>query len=225
MREHSGAFAPGWISVNTAEAIAAVGVFIASIGGFVALYNARKAVQWKRAELASSFLEALASNPNLVFAIRSLEWNGGRLVVPESLRPLLHDGRSWIEHDPDILEAAMDTKLTLKDMNADERMQLYRMALDDLLSWLALVSSALKRKLFQADDIEGIAYYVGQIQTVGFLEGFIRKFGYRESTDYLRSVSAGAIAQHRDGRGLRSGQKASESAGRKKPDGERSAEG
>src|SRR3712207_6526779 len=74
---------------ETATWLAYIGAFVGLMGGAVALFNARKSVQWKRAELASSYLKDLKVNQELVFACRALDWKGGLLVVPEQLRPLL----------------------------------------------------------------------------------------------------------------------------------------
>src|SRR5207249_1873978 len=84
---------------ETATAIAYAGAFVGLIGGGVALFNSWKAVCWKRAELANTYLKDFNNNPELVFASRCLDWNGGRLVLPESLRPYMPDGTQFIQHD------------------------------------------------------------------------------------------------------------------------------
>ena len=53
---------------------------------------------WKRAELANTYMKDFNNNPELVFAGRCLDWQGGKLIVPESLRPYLPDGEKIIEH-------------------------------------------------------------------------------------------------------------------------------
>ena len=55
---------------------ATVGV-LGLTGGVVALLNYRKAVLWKRAELANNYLKDFNNNPELVFVGRCLDWNGG----------------------------------------------------------------------------------------------------------------------------------------------------
>jgi hypothetical protein len=42
---------------DAATAIAYVGAFVGLVGGGVALFNARKAVCWKRAELANTYMK------------------------------------------------------------------------------------------------------------------------------------------------------------------------
>ena len=84
---------------ETATAIAYVGAFVGLVGGGVALFNSWKAVRWKRAELANSYLKDFNNNAELVFAGRCLDWNGGKLVLPESLRPYMPDGSHFIQHD------------------------------------------------------------------------------------------------------------------------------
>lgn len=86
--------------VDAAVAISIASVCVAIIGGGVSLYNARKAVQWKRAEFANAQLKELLSNDELSFACRCLDWYGGILVVPEKLQPLLGKDKRTIDHDP-----------------------------------------------------------------------------------------------------------------------------
>ncbi len=59
---------------DAATAIAYVGAFVALVGGGVALFNARKAVCWKRADLANTYMKDFNNNPELVFAGRC--WTG-----------------------------------------------------------------------------------------------------------------------------------------------------
>ena len=74
---------------DAATAIAYVGSFVGLVGGGVALFNARKSVLWKRAELANTYMKDFNNSPELVFAGRCLDWQGGKLIVPESLRKYL----------------------------------------------------------------------------------------------------------------------------------------
>src|SRR5438309_12103168 len=78
--------------IDVGTAIAAVGVFGGLVAGAVALFNSWKSVRWKRAELANNYLKDFNSSPELVFASRCLDWNGGKLALPESLRPYMPDG-------------------------------------------------------------------------------------------------------------------------------------
>ena len=180
--------------------IAVAGATVAAGGWGVSLFNAWKAVRWKRAELASTYLRDLTANPVLVFACRALEWNGGRLVVPEALRPLLPGKAECIDHDPAMIRRAMAPDLTLSDMAAEPRLQLYRTAMDDLLSWLELIASGLERNLFKATDLPKLAYWVHQIRAVRYLDGFIDDFGYARSMSSLERTFARCRGEHRDGR-------------------------
>jgi len=78
--------------IDGATTIAYMGAFVGLVGGGVALFNARKAVCWKRAELANAYMKDFNNNPELVFAGGCLDWQGGKLIVPESLRAYLPDG-------------------------------------------------------------------------------------------------------------------------------------
>jgi hypothetical protein len=67
---------------DAATAITYTGAFVGLVGGGVALFNSWKAVCWKRAELANSYLRDFDSNPELVFAGLCLDWQGGKLALP-----------------------------------------------------------------------------------------------------------------------------------------------
>ncbi|MDO9707967.1 hypothetical protein [Paracraurococcus lichenis] len=159
----------------------ATGIF-AIAGGTVTVVNFLRTTRWKRAELANEYLEDLTSNAELVFASRALDWGGGRLVVPEMLRPILDDGHGApvdrIEHDPEVMEAAMVAGLLTDAVRADPRLQVYRTALDSLLSWLSLIRQALDRRLFAPADVEALRYWLRKIGDADWLHGFIRDFGY-----------------------------------------------
>src|SRR5437870_12513870 len=92
---------------DAATSIAYVGAFVGLVGGGVALFNSWKAVCWKRAELANNYLKDFNNNPELVFAGLCLDWNGGKLVLPEGLRPYMHDGARFIQHDRDVFAKAL----------------------------------------------------------------------------------------------------------------------
>jgi len=170
---------------DTATAIAYVGAFAGLVGGGVALFNSWKAVSWKRAELANTYLKDFNNNPELVFAGRCLDWNGGKLVLPESLRPYMPDAAQFIQHDRRVFAKALRPDLQLDDLNEDPRIQIYRTSVDSFLSWLCLVASALDRKLFQVADIQDVGYWVAKIQSETALHPFIVAYGYQENIERL----------------------------------------
>src|SRR6266571_8023493 len=98
---------------ETATAIAYVGAFIGLVGGGVALFNSWKAVCWKRAELANTYLKDFNNSSELVFAGRCLDWNGGKLVLPESLRAYTPDNAQFIIHDRKIFAKALRPDLQI----------------------------------------------------------------------------------------------------------------
>jgi len=165
--------------------IAAVGVFGALVAGAVALFNSRKSVLWKRAELANSYMKDFNSNQELVFAGRCLDWNGGTLIVPESLRAYTPDNAAILKHDRRIFARALRPDLKVSEMGEDPRIQIYRTSMDSFLCWLALVSSALERKLFLAADIQDVGYWVAKIESEVALHPFIVAYGYGESLQKL----------------------------------------
>ncbi len=170
---------------DTATAIAYVGAFAGLVGGAVALFNSRKAVLWKRAELANTYLKDFNNNAELVFAGRCLDWNGGKLLLPESLRAYMPDGAQFIQHDRSVFAMALRPDLKIGDMDEDPRIQIYRTSIDSFLSWLSLVASALDRGLFAVADIEDVGYWVAKLQSEVVVHPFILAYGYRENIEKL----------------------------------------
>jgi len=164
---------------DAATAIAMVGLFATLVGAGVALFNSWKAVCWKRAELANSYIKEFNSNDEMVFAGRCLDWEGGRLFLPEKLRAYLPDNAQFIQHDKRIMAKALSPNLTLEADN-DPRIQIYRTSMDAFLSWLSLVASGLNRKLFLVADIEEVGYWVSKIESELIVHGFIVAYGYEE---------------------------------------------
>jgi hypothetical protein len=170
---------------DAATAIAYVGAFVGLVGGGVALFNSWKAVCWKRAELANSYLRDFDSNPELVFAGRCLDWNGGKLVLPENLRAYMPDNGPVIQHDRKVFVDALRPEMRIDEMDKDPRIQIYRTSIDSFLSWLGLVASALDRKLFKAADMEEVGYWVAKIQSDRALARFIVAYGYESNISKL----------------------------------------
>ena len=170
---------------DVATTIAYVGAFVGLVGGGIALFNSWKAVRWKRAELANSYMKDFSANPELVFAGRCLDWNGGRLALPESLRAYMPDNAAFIQHDRHVFARALQPDLPLGGMNDDPRIQIYRTSIDTFLTWLSLVTSALDRKLFMVADIQEAGYWVTKIESEVVLHGFIIAFGYQENIEKL----------------------------------------
>ena len=56
------------MAYDPAAVLAYIAAFAGVLGGSAALYSARKAVYWKRAELASHYLKELRTNEELIFA-------------------------------------------------------------------------------------------------------------------------------------------------------------
>lgn len=96
------------------------------MGGGVSLFNSWKSVRWKRAEFANNFMKDFSANPELVFAGRCLDWNGGKLLLPENLRAYMPNNAAFIEHDRHIFALALRPDLPLGKMDQDPRIQIYR---------------------------------------------------------------------------------------------------
>jgi hypothetical protein len=172
---------------EAATAIAYVGAFIGLVGGGVALFNSWKAVCWKRAELANTYLKDFNNSSELVFAGRCLDWNGGKLILPEGLTPYMPNGEKFIQHDRRVFARALRPDLKVSEMDEDPRIQIYRTSMDSFLSWLSLVTSALDRKLFLVADIQEVGYWAAKIQSEVVLHPFIVAYGYRENIEKLIS--------------------------------------
>jgi hypothetical protein len=171
---------------DTATAIAYVGAFVGLVGGGVALFNSWTAFRWKRAELANSYMKDFYNTPELIFAGRCLDWNKGKLALPECLQPYMPKNAQVIEHDRKIFAKALRPDLGTKGVDDDDpRIQIYRIAIDSFLSWLCLVASALDRKLFSAKDIEDVGYWVAKIQSEVVMHGFIIAYGYQQNIEKL----------------------------------------
>ena len=170
---------------DAATTIAYVGAFVGLVGGGVSLFNARKAVCWKRAELANTNLKDFNNSSELVFAGRCLDWNGGKLILPESLQPYMPDGEKVIVHDRVVFARALSPNLQIGEMDKDPRIQIYRTSMDSFLTWMCLVASALDRKLFLVADLQDVGYWVAKIQSEIVLHPFIVAYGYKESLEKL----------------------------------------
>jgi hypothetical protein len=188
-------------SVNAITQIVAVISAVGALGGlYVALRNARTAADWKRADLASGFIKELSSNEELVFACRALDWNGGLLVLPDTLRPLLPpdpktpDMKAMV-HSRAVMHDAMKPGLSLSAMEKEPRLQVYRTALDSLLTWLSLIDHALARDLFSPVDIRDVGYWVTKVQSAQWLDDFVKRYGYAGAMERLGKAFKGVYDQ------------------------------
>lgn len=169
---------------DVATAIALVGLFATLVGAAVALFNSWKSVRWKRAELANGYIKDFNSNEEMVFAGRCLDWEGGRLILPERLRDYMPERAAVIDHDKRVMKKALSPTLMLEE-DDDPRIQIYRTSMDSFLTWLSLVASGLNRKLFLVEDIEEVGYWVSKIQSERIVHGFIIAYGYEERINTL----------------------------------------
>ena len=92
---------------DAAQAIAEVGLLATFVGAGVSLFNSWKAVCWKRAELANNLIKEFNGNDEMVFAGRCLDWEGGRLFLPEKLRAYLPNESKFIEHNKKVMAKAL----------------------------------------------------------------------------------------------------------------------
>lgn len=166
-----------------AEIISACGAAIALAGAAAtavfALINVRNAVKWKRAELANSYLKELVSDETIAFATRSLDWLVGTFAVPARLLPLVPGEARAMQHDYRLMiDVALKPMLTVTEMQADFRVEVYRTAIDGFLTWLSIVSNALERQLFSAADIGELRYWIVKIASEPALMRFAKAYEY-----------------------------------------------
>jgi hypothetical protein len=174
------------MAIEVGTAIAVVGPLMAIFGGGVALFNAWKTVAWKRAELANAYMKEFTNNEELVFASRCLDWNAGRLVVPEKLCAYLPSDVRIIEYDPSSFARALIPSITVNDLIADPRIQIYRTCIDSFLSWLSLIASGLDRRLFLAKDIQDVSYWLNKVRSHQAVLTFAQAYGYSDTINRLR---------------------------------------
>jgi hypothetical protein len=163
-----------------------IGGLVGLVGGGIAFFNSYMGVRWKRAELANSYIKDFNANPELVFAGRCLDWNGGKLALPDALQAYMPNGEKVIAHDKSAYYRSISPSLRVGELDDDPRCQIYRTSLDTFLSWLALVASAIDRKIFVINDIEEVAYWVSKIESEPPVMLFIKAFGYETGFDRLR---------------------------------------
>ncbi len=167
-------------ALRSAPVLAVVTAVTAVTTAIIGITTLRRSLLWKRSELASNFLKELGQYQELSFACRCLDWNAGTFVVPDSMCPLLPGDARTIEHDPEALATAMRVDLTVAEMRKDPRLQIYRTAIDSLLSWLAVVSTSIDRDLFGAEDLPGVGYWVDRITAGKEFTGSLNGFGYAD---------------------------------------------
>jgi hypothetical protein len=165
--------------------VGAIGAFVGFVGAVVGIVNSRMVVRWKRTELANTYMKDFNNSPELVFAGRCLDWNKGKLALPESLRAYMPYEAKVIQHDRKIFAKALDPFLSTDGIDDDPRIQIYRTSMDSFLTWLCLVASALDRKLFLVEDIQDVGYWVAKVQSEVVLHGFIISYGYQENIEKL----------------------------------------
>lgn len=170
------------IAVLTALLGGLVGLF----GGGVAFFNSYMGVRWKRAELANNYIKDFNANPELVFAGRCLDWNGGKLAIPDNLQAYMRNGEKVIDHDKDVYRQSISPYLQVNELDNDPRCQIYRTSLDTFLSWLALVASAVDRQLFMINDVEDAVYWVAKVESEPAVMTFIKSYGYEPGFEKLR---------------------------------------
>lgn len=189
--------------LKTLAAFGTLGLGI--VAGRYTLLSYRNSVLWKHAELASQYLKELNADEVLLFACRSLDWDIGILVVPQSLQPIIESGQpssKVIHHRKQQLAQAMvvdphsDATPVPDDAAGSPELQVYRTAMDSLLSWLSLVRRALGRGLFTLEDIEPAAWWVFRVDELSpALDGYMERFGYIDDINDLRRIFAGPIAK------------------------------
>jgi hypothetical protein len=154
-----------WLEVSKV-ALAAVTAAGAGFGAWIALRNwrvananAENAARWKRAELASSYLIPLFEDAELAFALRCIDWGRGVIPIPERHLAMFPAEKKTIEHDPDLVAAAMEPMLR-HDVSINPQGMLYRLALDALFTRFEWIGYRVSNGLIQIDDVRDLAYWM-----------------------------------------------------------------
>ena len=91
-----------------------------------------------------------------------------------------------MQHDYRLMiDVALKPMLTVTEMQADFRVEVYRTAIDGFLTWLSIVSNALERQLFSAADIGELRYWIVKIASEPALMRFAKAYEYDKAIDSL----------------------------------------
>ena len=82
----------------------------------------------------------------------------------------------------------MKVNLRTAEVGSENRLQLYRTALDSLLGWMSLVEQALDRKLFEPEDVAAVRYWLRKIDQADWLRDFVKGFDYDQDLTALKAL-------------------------------------
>jgi len=127
---------------------------IALVGALVVWYEYREHKKSRRADLAAALTAHLDADDLIAFAVNSLDWGAGLVVVPQAWRDLLDDRKPLYEAA--IVEDALSATLSNSTATDPLRM-LYRQAFVRLFNHLQTVAIHVNRDPVLLSELEPVA--------------------------------------------------------------------
>lgn len=183
--------------------IAATSAFFAALGAKYVYEQYRQAQAWKSSDLAASLVARLESDEDLAFARHALDWGGGPLLVPKRYEPLLVRDLSRsagggarttgvMDHDPELLHAAMRPHLARDVLDQDPRVLIYRACFDKLFTHLSEVNRLVKERQIRLQDVGELAYWLKRIARYQYPPNGID--GREMFQPFLKAFNYGGVA-------------------------------
>ena len=150
---------------------------IGAIAAAVGLIQYRKAEAWKRAEFTGQLFEQLASDDELAFACRSLDWGVGPLITPQKYRVLFSGNKSdaaVIDHNWSDLANAMKRGINI-DVIQNPNQLVYRYSLDSFCEYLDRLRIFVELGLVQRSDLTPLGYYAKLMLNPPYYQGALPK--------------------------------------------------
>jgi hypothetical protein len=152
---------------------ALIGATAAAVG----LFQYRKAEAWKRAEFTGRLFEQLASDDELAFACRSLDWGVGPLITPQKYRVLLSGTKSdtaVVDHNWSDLANAMKKGINI-DVIQNPNQLIYRYSFDAFCEYLDRLRIFVELGLVELSDLTPLGYYAKLMLNPPYYQGALPK--------------------------------------------------
>jgi hypothetical protein len=135
---------------------------IALTGAVVALFQYHQAQKWKRLEFAANQLERLSRDPVLDLALTFLDWEEGKLVLPDNLGHLAdshEDGIHTFRHQKQRLIAALSP-----NPQKDAELNVYRVVFEHLFDYFEQVEKFIRLKVIREKEVmNGLEFWIKKI--------------------------------------------------------------
>jgi hypothetical protein len=166
-----------WLSSH-ADTIGKMGPLVAAVSAAIAAFGAvyvyrqyRRAQEWRKGDLAAALMSRLESDEELAFAIQSLDWGTGPILVPARYRPLMKkfkmDDEAVLDHAPEILASALEPKLNFATLSSAQGL-IYRHCFVKLFNHLENVSRLVDSKQVAVEDLRGLDFWLRNIASYDY---------------------------------------------------------